>query len=245
MHGTCLRRRNSPVGDGVLDVPLLRFLPTLPRSACPRPASDDLAVYHVAHVPSPTRRRGRRPRRPFPSSTASPTGSRGLRAAEPPAKGEPPARVPPLTPSCASLSMGEFRALRRAAMGSAPGPRPLFCKKAGQKTFTWRDFCQPKPLALGASDSIRPRSGHLSGRVAPPTRVGEAGGSRNLTGAPPPKSVFLWGSTPFLWARPKKWGGTGSANVKTTNSKTASSAQPKPNPRARVEPRPYRRAMGK
>ena len=23
-----------------------------------------------------------------------------------------------------------------------------------------------------------------------------------------PKSAFLWGSTPFLWARPKKWGGT-------------------------------------
>ena len=28
-----------------------------------------------------------------------------------------------------------FRALRRAARGAAPGPRPLFCKKAGQKTF--------------------------------------------------------------------------------------------------------------
>ena len=36
-----------------------------------------------------------------------------------------------------------FRALRRAARGAAPGPRPLFCKKAGQKTFTGRDFCPP------------------------------------------------------------------------------------------------------
>ena len=54
---------------------------------------------------------------------------------EPPAKGEPPARVPPFTPSCTSLVLGSFRALRRAARGAAPGPRPLFCKKAGQKTF--------------------------------------------------------------------------------------------------------------
>ena len=38
---------------------------------------------------------------PFPSSTAGPAVSRGLRAAGPPAKGGPPARVPPLTPSCA------------------------------------------------------------------------------------------------------------------------------------------------
>ena len=122
-------------------------------------------------------------------------------------------------------------------MGSAPGPRPLFCKKAGQKTFTWLDFRQPKPLAPGASDSIRPRSGHFSGRVAPPTRVGEAGGSRNLTGAPPPKSAFLWGSTPFLWARPKKWGGTGSTNVKSHKTKRR---VPETHPRAGMEPHPYR-----
>ena len=34
-----------------------------------------------------------------------------------------------------------------------------------------------------------------------------------------PISVFLWGSTPFLWARPKKWGGTGSTNVKSSRTK--------------------------
>ena len=146
-----------------------------------------------------------------------------LRAAEAARKGGTPGEGSPFDPLLRFFSTREFRALRRAARGAAPGPRPLFCKKAGQKTFTWRDFRQPKPLAPGASDKIRPRSGHLSGRVAAPTRVGEAGGPRNLTGAPPPKSVFLWGSTPFLWARPKKWGGTGSVNAKPTNSKTASS----------------------
>ena len=114
-------------------------------------------------------------------------------------------------------------------MGSAPGPRPLFCKKAGQKTFTWLDFCQPKPLAPGASDEISPRSGHLSGRVAAPTRVGEAGGSRNLTGAPPPKSAFLWGSTPFLWARPKKWGGI-AAQGKTNRQQNGEFLKPPTKP---------------
>ena len=148
------------------------------------------------------------------------------RAAGAARKGGTPGEGPPFDPLLRFVSTGEFRALRRASMGSAPGPRPLFCKKAGQKTFTGPDFRRPKPLAPGASDQIRPRSGHLSGRVAAPTRVGEAGGSRNLTGAPPPKSVFLWGSTPFLWARPKKWGGTGSAKVKPTASKTASSSTP-------------------
>ena len=97
-------------------------------------------------------RRGRRPRRPLPSSTAGLTaflqphrrggvppprpacvhnrrygGAHGLRAAEPPAKGEPPARVPPLTPSCASLSIE-----RRP--GAPPlDPARFFVKKRGKK----------------------------------------------------------------------------------------------------------------
>ena len=99
-------------------------------------------------------------------------------------------------------------------MGSAPGPRPLFCKKAGQKTFTGPDFRQPKPLAPGASDSIRPRSGHLSGRVAAPTRVGEAGGSRNLTGAPPPHKRFSLGLHPVSLGKTKEMGWNRQHNLK-------------------------------
>ena len=158
---------------------------------------------------------------PFLSSPPAPRRRRGCGRRSRPQRGDP-RRGSPLYPLLRFVSTREFRALRRAAKGSAPGPRPLFCKKAGQKTFTGLDLRQPKPLAPGASDSIRPRSGHLSGRVAPPTRVGEAGGPRNLTGAPPPKSAFLWGSTPFLWARPKKWGGT-AAQGKAKQNKTASS----------------------
>ena len=41
-------------------------------------------------------------------------------------------------------------------------------------------------------------------------------------------SAFLWGSTPFLWARPKKWGGIGSTNVKTR--KTIRRVPPSQNP---------------
>ena len=72
---------SQPVGVGVPDDPFLRPLRTSPRSAAPRRGG----------VPSP----------PGHGITAGVRKSRGLRAAGPPAKGEPPARVPPLTPSCA------------------------------------------------------------------------------------------------------------------------------------------------
>ena len=54
----------------------------------------------------------------------------------PSAKGETPGEGSPFDPLLRFFEHGAFRALRRAARGAAPGPRPLFCKKAGQKTFT-------------------------------------------------------------------------------------------------------------
>ena len=217
-----------PVGDGVLDVPPSRSPPALPSSASPDRACDDLAVYYAAHGPSPTRRRGRRPRRPCPSSTADPAVSHGLRAAGAARKGGTPGEGSPFDPLLRFFGDGAFRALRRAAKGSAPGPRPLFCKKAGQKTFTWRDFCQPKPLAHGASDEISPRSGHLSGRGAAPTRVGEAGGSRNLTGAPPPQRRFSLGLHPVSLGKTKEMGWNMQHQRKVQQDKTASSTHPQP-----------------
>ena len=148
-------------------------------------------------------------------------------------KGGTPGEGSPFNPLLRFVSTREFRALRRASMGSAPGPRPLFCKKAGQKTFTWLDFCQPKPLAPGASDTIRPRSAHLSGRVAAPTRVGEAGGSRNLTGAPPPHKRFSLGLHPVSLGKTKEMGWKQQHKSKPTASKTASSAAPQPPPQCR------------
>ena len=145
-------------------------------------------------------------------------------------KGEPPARVPPLTPSCASLAQGEFRALRRAARGAAPGPRPLFCKKAGQKTFTGPDFRRPKPLAPGASDQIRPRSGHLSC----PTRAPKA---RGRGGWDPPAFVRRYqpkrlslGLHPVSLGKTKEMGWNWQHKVKFSRAKRRVPPTPTPTP---------------
>ena len=160
---------------------------------------------------------------------------------KPPAKGEPPARVPPLTPSCASLAQGAFRALRRASMGSAPGPRPLFCKKAGQKTFKRQSTSDPSPSPLGrVIQSVR-EADTLAAEWHLPREWERRVGPETSRGRHHPISVFLWGSTPFLWARPKKWGGIGSTNLKS--SRTKRRVPPTPNVRAEPEPRPYRRVV--
>ena len=72
-----------------------------------------------------------------------------LRAAGAARKGGTPGEGPPFDPLLRFISKGAFRALRRAAMGSAPGPRPLFCKKAGQKTFKRQFSTSPNPSPLG------------------------------------------------------------------------------------------------
>ena len=160
--------------------------------------------------------------------TAGVRKSQELRAAEAARKGGTPGEGSPFDPLLRFFSTRGFRALRRAARGSAPGPRPLFCKKAGQKTFTGPDFRQPKPLAAAASDEISPRSGHLSGRVAPPTRVGEAGGPRNLTGAPPPPKRLSLGLHPVSLGKTKEMGWNRQHQPKVQQNKTASSSNATP-----------------
>ena len=44
-------------------------------------------------------------------------------------------------------------------------------------------------------------------------RVRGRGGRDRTAAVAAPKSAFLWGSTPFLCARAKKWGGTGRASA--------------------------------
>ena len=87
----------------------------------------------------------------------------------------------------------------------------------------------------------RPRSGHLSGRVAPPTRVGEAGGSRNLTGAPPPQAPFF-GAPPRFFGQDQRNGVEQQHQPKVQQDKSASSAQPKPTPGRGWNPAPTGRA---
>ena len=164
--------------------------------------------------------------------------SQGLRAAEPPAKGEPPARVPPLTPSCALWSTREFRALRRAAMGSAPGPRPLFCKKAGQKTFKRQFSTSPNPSpwrrvihSVREADTLA-AEWHLprewERRVGPETSRGRHHPKRLSLGLHP---VSLGKTKEMGWIRQHQ------RKVQQTAKRRV---PPNPNPRAGVEPRPYR-----
>ena len=52
-------------------------------------------------------------------------------------------------------------------------------------------------------------------------RVRGRGGRDPTAPVAAPKSAFLWGSTPFLCARAKKWGGTGSRGHNTPPKETA------------------------
>ena len=115
-------------------------------------------------------------------------------------------------------------------MGSAPGPRPLFCKKAGQKTFKRQSTSGPSPSPLGrVIQSVR-EADTLAAEWHLPREWERRVGPETSRGRHHPKSVFLWGSTPFLWARPKKWGGIGSTNLKSsrTNRRVPPSQNPPP-----------------
>ena len=130
-----------------------------------------------------------------------------------------PRRGFPLYPLLRFISTGEFRALRRAAKGSAPGPRPLFCKKAGQKTFKRQSTSSPSPSPRRrVIQSVR-EADTLAAEWHLPREWERRVGPEASRGRHHPISVFLWGSTPFLWARPKKWGGTGSTNLKSSRTK--------------------------
>ena len=59
-------------------------------------------------------------------------------------------------------------------------------------------------------------------------RVRGRGGRDRTAAVAAPKSAFLWGSTPFLCARAKKWGGTGSREERLLPKKTAHPYNPPP-----------------
>ena len=64
-------------------------------------------------------------------------------------------------------------------------------------------------------------------------------GPETLTGAPPPQSAFLLGLHPVSLGKTKEMGWNRQHKAKTTaNSKTASSAQPKPTPGRDWNPAP-------
>ena len=170
--------------------------------------------------------RGRRPRRPFPSSTAGPTASQGLRAAGAARKGGTPGEGPPFDPLLRFFGDRVFRALRRAARGAAPGPRPLFCKKAGQKTFKRQSTSSPSPSPLGrVIQSVR-EADTLAAEWHLPREWERRVGPETSRGRHHPKRFSL-GLHPVSLGKTKEMGWNRQHKVKITASKTASSSKPK------------------
>ena len=64
--------------------------------------------------------------------------------------------------------------------------------------------------------------------MAPPTRVGEAGGSRNLTGAPPPHKRFSLGLHPVSLGKTKEMGWNRSTNLKIFRKHIGEFLKPRP-----------------
>ena len=104
----------------------------------------------------------------------------------------------------------------RPTFGSSRTPTPTGFLRNAPCAEPWAYLVGAgfQPLAAAASDEISPRSGHLSGRAAAPTRVGEAGGSRNLTGAPPPQALFF-GAPPRFFGQDQRNGVELAAQGKT------------------------------
>src|SRR5699024_10291224 len=117
-----------------------------------------------------------------------------------------------------------------ARCGARPRAPPLdparfFVKKRGKKLLLGWTSASPSPSPLGrVIQSVR-EADTLAAEWHLPREWERRVGPETSRGRHHP-SAFLWGSTPFLWARPKKWGGTGSTNVKKRSNKTASSSTP-------------------
>ena len=127
----------------------------------------------------------------------------------------------------------------RPTFGSSRTPTPTGFLRDAPCAEPWAYLVGAgfQPLAAAASDEISPRSGHLSGRAAAPTRVGEAGGSRNLSGAPPPQKRLSLGLHPVSLGKHQRNGVELAAQGKTNRQQNGEFLQrPTPTPQARVNP---------
>ena len=183
---------------------------------------------------------GLRLRRPgrtfFAGPTARPTAARELRAAGAARKGGTPGEGSPFDPLLRFVSTRRVPRAAARGQGSAPGPRPLFCKKAGQKTFKRQSTSDPSPSPLGrVIQSVR-EADTLAAEWHLPREWERRVGPETSRGRHHPKRFSL-GLHPVSLGKTKEMGWNRQHKVKTTKSKTASSSNP--NPRAGVEPRPY------
>ena len=150
------------------------------------------------------------------------TAQRGLRAAGAARKGGTPGEGSPFDPLLRFISTGEFRALRRAAKGSAPGPRPLFCKKAGQKTLKRQFSTSPNPSPLGrVIQSVR-EADTLAAEWQLPREWERRAGPETSRGRHHPKAPFF-GAPPRFFGQDQRNGVEQQHKAKPTASKTASS----------------------
>ena len=113
---------------------------------------------------------------------------------------------------------------------SFPHPFPLPQQQSNKRGN--RQFPKPKPPShpfplfwqFVAAKSLILWSAQVSltqSAVMLGLRVRGRGGRDRIAPVAAPISAFLWGSTPFLCARAKKWGGIGSRGHNTLPNKTA------------------------
>ena len=136
------------------------------------------------------------------------------------------------------MSKREFRALRRASKGSAPGPRPLFCKKAGQKTFKRQSISRPSPSPLGrVIQSVR-EADTSAAEWHLPREWERRVGPETSRGRHHPKRFSL-GLHPVSLGKTKEMGWNWQHQRKDIQLQTGEFRPTKTHPRAALEPRPY------
>ena len=175
---------------------------------------------------------------PFLSSPPAPRCRRGCGRQGPPAKGGPPARVPPLTPSCAALAQESS-----ARCGARPWAPPLdparfFVKKRGKKLLLGETSASPSPSPLGrVIQSVR-EADTLAAEWQLPREWERRVGPETSRGRHHPKA-FFFGAPPRFFGQDQRNGVEQQHKVKP--SRTKRRVPPTPKTRAGMEPRPYRR----
>ena len=170
--------------------------------------------------------------------TVSVRKSQGLRAAGAARKGGTPGEGSPFDPLLRFVSIrGVPRAAARG-QGSAPGPRPLFCKKAGQKTFKRQSTSDPSPSPLGrVIQSVR-EADTLAAEWQLPREWERRVGPETSRGRHHPKRLSL-GLHPVSLGKTKEMGWNRQRKRKDNQQQNGEFRPAKTHPRAGLEPRPY------
>ena len=157
--------------------------------------------------------------------TADVRKSQGLRAAGAARKGGTPGEGSPFDPLLRFVSTRRVPRAAARGQGSAPGPRPLFCKKAGQKTFKRQSTSSPSPSPWRrVIQSVR-EADTLAAEWQLPREWERRAGPETSRGRHHPKRFSL-GLHPVSLGKTKEMGWNRQQKVKPTDGKTASSSKP-------------------